>query len=515
MKRITAALAATAALTLGLTACSALEIANVGGWQPPAVQVDESLEGFERFTEQVPEWKDCGDGFECTRVGAPLDWDDPESETISLALVKKPATGTKLGTLFVNPGGPGSGGGQFVRDGVEIAASPALRASYDIVGWDPRGVGNSSAVFCYTDAELDEMLFGDPREDADLVVGSDEWIAEARDDARDFGEDCLEGTGDLLGHVDTRSTARDLDLLRHLSGDEKLNYLGYSYGTFIGTVYAEMFPENTGRLVLDGAIAPDVTLHEVVLMQQQGFEQAMRAYLTWCLEVDATCDFDPYGTVDASMAHIGELLDDVDNNPIKAPDGRWVSVDTLMTAIVTVLYSEDSWPYLGMLFSDISAGETDTAQMLADFYYSRENGTYTDNSTVAFSAINCLDYPRGASVEEMRAQAAEIAEAAPIFGKYSGFGDIGCEQWPFPGDQTRGAMTAKGSAPIIVVGTTGDPATPYAWSQRLAEQLDNGRLITYHGEGHTAYNGASSCVTDTVDAYFIDGVVPDAPVNCE
>lgn len=512
MKRLTAALATTATLTLLLSACSGLTLPSSSGWQPPEVQVDESLDGLDRFTEQEPEWKDCGDGFECTRVGAPLDWNDPESETISLALVKKPATGTKLGTLFVNPGGPGSGGGQYVRDGVDGAVSKRLQESFDIVGWDPRGVGNSSAVYCYSDEELDEMLFGDPREDSGLEPGSDEWIDEAREEARDFADDCLEGTGPLLAHVDTHSTAQDLDLLRHLAGDEKLNYLGYSYGTFIGTVYADMFPERAGKLVLDGAIAPDVTMHEVVLMQQQGFEQAMRAYLEHCLAGD-DCFFS--GTVDDAMLEIGAMLDEVDRNPMQAPDGRWVSVDTFMTAMITVLYSESSWPYLQVLFEEVSAGETDTAQLIADLYYSREYGEYTDNSTVAFSAINCLDYPRGVSVEEMRKQAAEIAEAAPIFGKYAGYGDISCEEWPFPGFDDRGPMNAKGSDPIMVVGTTGDPATPYAWSKRLADQLDNARLLTYNGEGHTAYNGASSCVNDTVDDYFVNGTVPSGPVDCD
>src|SRR5690606_23174276 len=182
--------------------------------------------------------------------------------------------------------------------------------------------------------------------------------------------------------------------------------------------------------------------------------------------------------------------------------------------IIMVLYSEQAWPMLGTLFEEISVGETNMAQYLADFYYGREFGTYIDNSTEAFAAINCLDYPRGASVEVMREQAAEIAEAAPVFGKYAGYGDLSCAEWPFPGFEDRGVMHAEGADPILVIGTTGDPATPYAWAERLADQLDSGVLVTLHGEGHTAYNGSSKCINDTVDKYFISGTVPTADPNC-
>lgn len=478
---------------------------------PIEVRVDETVAGYEKFTQQEPEWRDCADEFECTRVGAPLDWTDPESDIIELAVVRHPAVGEKLGTLFVNPGGPGSGGVDYVRGNLAGAVSRELIEHFDVVGWDPRGVGQSSAVYCYTDEELDDRLFGDPSEYDDLEVGSAAWIAEAERESREFGEACLEGTGPLLGHVDTRSTVRDLDLLREVLDEDTLTYLGYSYGTFIGTMYADMFPERAGRLVLDGAIAPDVTMHEVVLMQQRGFEQSLRSYVAWCLTGD-DCPF--AGTVDGAMGEIADILDTLDEQPIQASDSRWVSVDTAITALVMALYSEQSWPMLSTLFSELAAGETNMAQYLADFYYGRENGTYLDNSTVAFSAINCLDYPRGATVAEMRTQAAEIAAAAPVLGKYSGYGDLGCSEWPFPGFDDRGPMPAEGADPILVIGTTGDPATPYAWSERLAAQLDSGVLVTYNGEGHTAYNGGSQCVNRTVDEFFVSGTVPQADPRC-
>ena len=511
-RRRSAALVAAVCALAVLTGCvSGNWLIDGDPWQPPDVQVDETVAGYDKFTEQEPEWRDCGDGFECTRVGAPLDWDRPDSETIELAVVRHPAVGEKLGTLFVNPGGPGSGGADFVRNNLSGAVSRELIQHFDVVGWDPRGVGQSSAVHCYTDEELDEELFGDPREYADLEVGSPAWIEEARRESLAFGEACLAGTGDLLGHVDTRSTVRDLDLLRELAGEATLSYLGYSYGTFIGTMYADMFPERSGKLVLDGAIAPDVTMHEVVLMQQRGFEQSLRSYLASCL-AGSDCPFT--GTVDRAMHTIADLLDSIDRDPLQGPDDRWVDVNTVITATVMALYSEQSWPMLDTLVTELADRETRMAQYLADFYYGREDGTYIDNSTVAFSAINCLDYPRGATVSEMRAQAQEIAEAAPVLGKYAGYGDLGCSEWPFPGFDDRGPMHAEGADPILVIGTTGDPATPYAWAERLAEQLHSGVLITYNGEGHTAYNGGSRCVTQAVDDFFVRGTVPSADPNC-
>lgn len=427
-------------------------------------------------------------------------------------MVKQPALGSnKRGSLFVNPGGPGASGASFIKESIDYAVGRDLQQHYDVIGWDPRGVGDSSAVECLNQEKMDEYLFGDPRPFSKLERGSDEWIAAARAEEREFGEACLENTGSLLEFVDTVSTVKDLDLLRHLVGDEKLNYLGYSYGTFIGALYADNFAENVGSLVLDGAIAPDVTLFEVVLMQQQGFEAATRAYLADCLS-SKDCPF--VGTVEDAMKEIGQLIKNVDENPIQAADGRWVSSSTFITAIILPLYNEANWPLLDDLFVEMRAGNPDTAQFLADFYFGRSYGFYEDNSTEAFSAINCLDYPPGVDNETMRKQAAEIAKAAPIFGAYAGFGDISCQEWPFPGVSERGPVTGAGANPILVIGTTGDPATPYAWAKQLADQLESGVMITNNGEGHGAYTSGNSCIDKTVEDYFLNGVVPANDPNC-
>ncbi len=469
------------------------------------------LEGAD-FESQQPRWSRCYDGMQCADVAAPLDWDDPEGERITLSLVKQPALGgDPLGTLFVNPGGPGASGASYIAESIDYAVGRSLQEAYDVIGWDPRGVGGSSAVSCLDAQGMDDYLFGLGTTEG-LEAGSDEWIAAAAEESSEFGEACLEATGPLLGHVDTASTVRDLDMLRAIVGDDRLNYLGYSYGTYIGARYADAFPERVGRLVLDGAIDPSADEAEVVRQQTLGFEAALRAYATDCLTHSA-CPFG--GGVDQAMAAWGALLDGVDERPIEASDGRVLNSGTLLTAIITPLYSQDNWMYLDQLFQTVSDGDADLAFRLADFYYGRVDGRYEDNSTEAFLAINCLDYPSDPVLDpaRMRATADELADIAPTIGRFQGYGEIFCASWPKRGVETREAVTAAGADPILVVGTTGDPATPYRWSVALAEQLQSGVLVTFEGEGHTAY-GQSDCVTAVVDDYFLRGAVPTADPRC-
>lgn len=462
------------------------------------------------FGAQEPDWNPCDTRMQCADVYAPLDWDDPAGETIALRLVKREATGAARGTLFINPGGPGSSGADYVASAIESVVPAEIRESYDVVGWDPRGVGASTPVTCLTDAEMDDYLFGIDAEWEELATGSDAWIDHALAEAAEYGDACAERSGDLIAHVDTMSTVHDLDMLRAIVGDAALNYLGFSYGTYIGARYADAFPERVGRVVLDGAMEPTATMADVVREQTLGFEQALRAYADDCLGRRG-CPLT--GTGDEAMAQVGAMLDAVDADPVQGSDGRWVSASTFLTAIILPLYDEASWGYLDDLFADVPNGDVDLALALADSYYDRDDGTYGGNSTEAFSAINCLDYPRALDREQMRAEAAELAEVAPTLGKFQGYGDISCAAWPVAGVEDRPEASGSGAAPILVVGTTGDPATPYQWAQSLAAQLRSGVLVTYEGEGHTAY-GSSACVSDVVDDYLLTGAVPDADPRC-
>lgn len=473
---------------------------------PTGEQVDPELQPF---YDQVLVWERCGNGMQCTTARAPMDWEHPAAAEIELALVRKPASGQKLGSLLINPGGPGASGFDFVLESTDYATSRRLQERYDIVGFDPRGVGASSAVSCYDDPSFMDwynysIIPGEP--------GSPDWLDGIAAANAEFGQACLEHTGPLLEFVDTVSAARDMDLLRAILGDERLNYLGYSYGTFLGATYADLYPEKTGRMVLDGALDPATSDFDVTMTQAVGFESAFRAYLEDCLGREE-CPFT--GTVDAAMAETGALLESLVDAPLPHDDGRMLGASTMFIAIILPLYSQANWPYLDQLFAEVPDGETSTAFFLADAYNERNpDGTYATNSTEAFVAINCLDYISASTPESMAAEAAELAEAAPVFGPRMSWGGTSCADWPFPATRERGPIAAEGSSDILVLGTTNDPATPYVWAEAMAAQLANGHLVTYHGEGHTAYNKGSACVNDVVDAYFIDGTVPASDPNC-
>jgi pimeloyl-ACP methyl ester carboxylesterase len=463
------------------------------------------------YYTQVLTWSGCGGGAECATAIAPLDWNNPgEGDDIELALVRHAATGgAPQGSLFINPGGPGASGFDFVRDSVEFAVSADLREEFDIVGWDPRGVGRSSAVSCSTSsAELDEFIFGIP----EAPLDTPEWEAEVIASSIAFADACVENTGPLLGFVDTNSTVRDLDMLRAIVGDETLTFFGYSYGTDIGARYADQFPQKVGRLVLDGATDPTTTTFEVVLAQSEGFEQALMAYLAACPDL-GSCPFP--GSVDESLELIRDLYDRLGTDPIEAADGRFFDGAVLDIAIATALYDEGSWSFLSQMFTELRTGVVETGFLLADFYYGRENGEYIDNSLEAFIAINCLDYPVETDRAVIAEQNEQIRAVAPTTGNPSPLGDVLCANWPYQFEGELAPVSGTGAAPILVIGTTGDPATPYQWAEALAEQLESGVLLTWVGEGHIAYDEGDPCINDLVDAYFITGAVPQDGLVCD
>jgi pimeloyl-ACP methyl ester carboxylesterase len=462
------------------------------------------------YYHQVLVWTSCGNNLQCTDAKAPLNWSKPSDGSIKLALIRQPATdGHPLGSLLVNPGGPGASGFDFIRDSIDYATDAKLQASYDIVGFDPRGVNDSTAVHCYKDPKtLDNYIYSIPAG----TMGSDKWVSELEQESKQFGQDCAKYTGALLGHIGTVDAAKDLDLLRAALGDKKLNYFGYSYGTLLGQTYANMYPKNTGRIVLDGVVDPTLTPYELDSQQAEGFEQDLRQFLEKCPQLKGC----PFGTnVNKSMTQIESLLNSLAKSPIRNKDGRELGSETMSIAIIYPLYNVASWPELVTLFNSVFSGDASVAFQLADGYYGRNsNGTYQDNSTEAFDAINCLDYPSDTKLTDMRAEAAEIDKLAPVFGPEMAYGATTCYDWPYAPTRTAAPLPADGSGPILVVGTTGDPATPYEWAEHVASILQNGHLVTYHGEGHTAYNKSNACVNNAVDNYFVHGTVPSTDPQC-
>jgi pimeloyl-ACP methyl ester carboxylesterase len=508
-RRIVALIAGLAVASVALSGCLYSIIPEAAPSSTTAKAPDTSGVSAELlpYYEQKVDWSSCNSTFECAKITAPLDWSDPSAGDIELSVIRSRATGgTATGSLLVNPGGPRVSGVAPIRATLDVAVGP-LTVSFDVFGFDPRGVGESTAVKCYDAADMDSYLF-------DIVSaprGSDAWTTEITDNHRAFAEACDKNSDGILPYITTENSARDMDLLRGVLGDEKLNYLGYSYGTFLGATYAELFPDRVGRLVLDGAVDPSVSALELSTIQGVGFESALRAYMADCLK-GQDCPF--RGTVDEAMADLGTLLASVDRDPLPAADGRELGADSLMTAIVAALYSDESWPYLTQALTDALAGDPKVAFLLADFYYDREDGRYLDNQTEAFRAYNCMDYPVDATTDQKAAADALLAEKAPTVAPYWS-GPDPCAEWPYPATGVRKPIAAEGAAPIVVIGTTNDPATPYEWAVSLADQLSSGVLVTRVGEGHTGYNKGNACVDDAVVAYFEKGTVPEDGLRCE
>jgi len=505
IRRLFAALAVVGALAAS-AACTPQPSRPEVPEKPPVT--DGVPEELLSFYEQQPQWEDCADGFQCATIDAPRDWDNPADGTIELAMTRpadRPAD--PQSSLLVNPGGPGGSGIEYVQSSIGYDGfGEALLNTFDIVGFDPRGVGESTPVACLDADDMDAYLYDIPSG----ARGSEEWEAELEAGAETFAAGCEESSGDILPFITTEQSARDMDLLRGVLGDRKLNYLGFSYGTYLGATYAELFPQNTGNLVLDGAMDPSVSSSEVGRSQVVAFEKSLGTYLEACLEASA-CPF--RGTLDQAYDGVASLLARLDRNPLPTADGRELGGDAMMLGIVVALYNEQNWPSLTEALANASDGDPEMAMYLADFYNERaQGGGYLSNSTEAFTAYNCMDYPTETD-EQYEADKEYLAEHAPVTWQYM-LGADPCQYWPVPPSGVREPITAAGAAPILVVGTTGDPATPYAWAEALADDLESGQLLTREGEGHTAYGSGSACIDEAVEAFLVDGTLPEEGLVC-
>ena len=480
--------------------------------------------GLESFYSQKVSWYACDKkgmdeaksgkdaGFTCAKVKVPLDYDNPGGETIEIAVKKRAADGESIGSLFINPGGPGGSGIELV-DSAGSYFSKNLTSSYDVVGFDPRGVGASTAVDCLTDAELDAERAGanDPATPSATAT---------QERAQKMGETCASktSTAGLLDHIDTISAAKDLDILRAVDGQQALTYLGFSYGTYLGATYAELFPTSTGRMVLDGAVDPSLSAEELALGQAKGFEASLRAYVENCQSSKLGCPLS--GDVDSGVSQVREFLESTKAAPLPTSDDkRPLTYDLAVYGVLGSMYQTRTWPSLTLGLSQAMGkeGKPDGSSLLklADLVSSRESdGTYSNNGAEALMAVNCLDYPVQGDNASWEENAKAVKEASPTFGSQLLYPDAYCQGWGHTSSRKREKITASGAAPILVVGTTGDPATPYAWSQALADQLESGQLMTWKGNGHTAYGRSNDCVKKAVDTYLLNGTLPDKGLTC-
>jgi pimeloyl-ACP methyl ester carboxylesterase len=470
----------------------------------PAEESSAAASDLARFYGQKVSWKSCGED-ECTRIKVPLDYAKPNGRAISLAVLKVPAESKRqrIGSLVVNPGGPGGSGVDYARNATGYFGAELLQA-FDIVGFDPRGVGRSTPVQCVSDHELDRFVAADPDPDTPAEVRrSDRLIAE-------FGDGCVEESGRLAAHVSTVEAAHDIDILRAVLGDQKLSYFGASYGTFLGATYAEEFPRRVGRMVLDGALDPSLTSLRLNLVQAKGFETALRAYVGHCVD-RGSCFLG--STVDEGTRRIRQLLDDIERSPLPA-GGRTLTAGNAVLGVWAPLYSESNWGYLDNALQSAIGGNGLQLMTLSDLYVSRGPSGYTDNSLEALYAINCLDHDDAIPSSAVDRYLPRFEKASPTFGAIFAYSLSSCAQWPIHTGRVPEEIHAKGAAPILVIGTTRDPATPLEWAESLADQLDSGVLVRRDGDGHTGYQAGNQCVDSTVEAYLVSGKVPEGTVDC-
>ena len=447
-------------------------------------------------------------GAECGKIAVPIDYANPDGPTAALAMIRFPATGEKIGSLLINPGGPG-------ESGVEAAASlvetmpPSVRERFDLVGFDPRGVGSSTpALWCNSDADNDRLR-ADPQVDY-----SPEGVAYIEQQTREFVARCTDKMGaNFLANVGTASVAKDLDALRAAVGDEKLNYLGFSYGTRIGAAYAEAYPEKVRAMILDGAVDPNADPIQSDIDQAEAFQKAFNDYAADCAQ-DPECPLggDPDKAVEVYRSLVNPLVD----TPMPTRDPRGLSYSDSIVGTIMALYSPNLWRHLTRGLTEMTEGRGDTMLALSDMYMRRDQLGHYTNATDARVSVNCVDQPpitdRAKVVEEDR----RLREVAPFmsYGEFTGHAPLStCAFWPVPPTSTPHAVTAPGLPPVMVISTTGDPATPYQAGVDLAKQL-GGALLTFKGTQHTVAFQGQQCVDDFVAAYLIDLQLPPEGATC-
>lgn len=492
------------------------------GSEPVATAQSNSRDEQSAAEDQAPspigdlDWASCTQelaslaGLECSTLAVPIDRADEQSDTIDLELARVPSTGgpdERIGSLLFNPGGPGGSGIEFLA-GAAVMVPEELKERFDLVSWDPRGVGESTPVRCLTDEQKDAQIEGDlsPDDQAEL----DRVI----EDQEELLEGCEENSPDLIEHMSTADVAGDMEEIREALGDDKLNYVGFSYGTAIGATYATMFPERLRAMVLDGSVSPTATDLEQTSTQAQGFE---RTYLSFV----ATCDSDPDCALSGRTAQTVEKVRirlDSDPLTLDTPSGeRELTRDLFDIGLATGLYDDSIWGPLARAIDDIDSGDDggggELILTLADRQLGRNADGTWDNSSDAQTMVNCADAKSRPSEQEAIEAMDEIAEAAPTFGEVLKTAPLGCLDWPEPANPVP-EWSAAGAPPILVVGTVGDPATPYEWSEQMNQALQGSVLITYEGDGHTAFLRGGPCVDDTVVAYLVELQLPEAGTSC-
>ena len=449
-------------------------------------------------------WTDCGSGFQCATIRVPKDYADPAKGTLQLALLRLPATdrANRIGSLLINPGGPGGSGVDFVRDGGSQFPS-AIRKRFDLVGFDPRGVNTSSPVRC-----VDNL---DPQADLDPSPDTSAELAALVDQSHQFADACARRNADVLPYLSTAAVVDDLDTIRAAVGDEKLSYLGFSYGTLIGSMYADKYPDKIRAMVLDGALDPSIDEVQLRTGQAKAFEGALRRMLAKCSK-SRSCPFYEGGK---SLKAYDALMAKIEKKPLpilRLAGRRKVGPGLTFAAVRGSLYNPASYRSLELALALAKAGDGRLLVLLSDPFRGRKPSGAYSNQNDAYYSNTCLDFPVSTDLADYKALAETLRKVAPRF-RGAAYNDLACAYWSVPAERTPAPATGTGAPPIVVIGSTGDPATPYQWARNLASQLESGTLITRQGEGHTGYF-FSTCVQKATDAYLLEGTVPKKDLVC-
>jgi pimeloyl-ACP methyl ester carboxylesterase len=460
-------------------------------------------------------WKSCEDvarqmlprlasdiSYDCGSVLVPQDWKHPgggKTFEIALMRVRSKHQFHRIGSLITNPGGPGASGVQLAAY-LSLELPDDILQRFDVVGFDPRGVGNSTpAVKCFSDADLDRA-FGtdpDPASQAQFDALAGLW--------RKMDNGCQAKYGATLSLFSTEQAARDIDAIRAAVGDKKINYLGFSYGTLLGATYAQLFPKNIRAFVLDGAVDPTQKAVDAAEGQAKGFENAFNQFSSWCQQNTCAIAPDARAAVTAALAKSRTA-------PVRGADGRRATAGWVLTGVIVALYSQAEWPSLASAVAALNRGNADPILGLADSYAQRDSHGHYDNMFDVFNTVSCDDDASGETIAQARTLQLRWRAKYPLFGAALATGLLGCAAWPAKRDPYPTGK-ANGAPPIVVVGTINDPATPYVQTGRLANMLGNATVVTWQGQGHTAYP-QTTCIRATIDAYLIDLSVPPPGTTC-
>jgi len=458
-----------------------------------------------QYQNQKLDWRQCYNDFTCATLRVPIDYSNLLLGQFRLSLLRASATqpNVRIGTLVVNPGGPGASGVDFAYAADAILSS-AIRARYDILGFDPRGVSRSAPIRCLNAAETDAMYAADSKPD------NARELAQLDAEAKSIAAKCAAHTR-FLAHYSTTDSARDMDVLRSALQEEKLNFFGKSYGTYLGALYTQLFPTRVGKFVLDGAIDPKATISEQSVAQAIGFDSAFAAFANDCTST-SNC---PLTSEQNAPKEISALLNQLAENPLPTNSKRSLTESLAVLGMAQALYDSSlGWPELRAALTQVKSGNGTKLLALAEEYARRNpDGTYTDNETDANLVIGCLDWHDDRPINQLQAEAKTITKSAPLFGPYLSFNGSTCRYLP---KETNPApvFTSSTSATILIIGTTGDPATPYKWAQGLQRSLKNSLLLTLNGNGHTGQGRGSTCIDKSVDSYLLSTAYPIKDLTC-